>query len=225
MEQLFNGKIKPITTRMACIKGDINYMINKFVEWQLPLIVEHKNTFNKALLNENVLLQLCPLTTTERRKYLFIPTQSPWIAFFDNGHTGTDRTIPEVLSKILNTECIYVGFDVDTGETVLDIFGPTNNDATDLVRSIAVIKESGWKFYQYGQPLPFERQEMYKERIIKNRFNHTVLTGYLKQMEIAIYNEAFYDSQRAVLLTKHGPKFENTRELSLKQAQAFFTGV
>jgi hypothetical protein len=64
---------------------------------------------------------------------------------------------------------------------------------------------------------------MYNSKIIKNRFNRTILIDYLNQMGIDIYNESFYNSKKAVLLSKHGPKFENTKELSLKQAQEFFT--
>jgi hypothetical protein len=226
MQQIFDGRMKPITTKVAYIKGDINQIIEKFLEWQSPLAAEHKNSFEKIQVTntlEKILLELCPLTTAERRKYLFIPTQSQWVAFFDNGHTGTDRTLPEVLSQLLNTDCIYVVCDIDTEETVIDIFGASNNNETNLVRSIAVIKESGWKFYQYGTPLHFEKQELYQARVIKNRFNRTILIEYLNQIGIDIYNETFYNSKKAVLLSKHGPKFENTKELTLQQAQVFFT--
>ena len=224
MQALFE-RLKPITSKVAFIKADINQIVEKFLEWQSPLIAEHKNSFERTSINhtlENALLRLCPLTTVELRKYLFIPTNSPWVAFFDNGHMGTDRTAPEVLSKMLNTECVYVVCDADTGETLLDIYGKNSSAETDLIRSIAVIKEGGWKFYQYGTPLPFEDLEKYKARLIKNRFNLSMLNDYLKKFSIDIFNETFYCPDTAMLLSKSGPKFEATVELTLQQAQRFF---
>ena len=226
MTVLFDDKLRPITTKIAYIKADINLIIKEFVNWQTPLISEFNNTFSILKIKDDfkkTLLHLCPLTTAERRRYLFLPTQSEWVAFFDNGHTGTDRTVPEVISKNLKAECVYISYDSTTEETLFDYYKEIDNNEVDLFRSIAIIKEGGWKFYQYGNPLSFEKQENYKIRQIKSRFNLKILSEYLKKLNINAFDESYYNtSTEAILLDKQGSKFENTKELTLQQAQSFF---
>ena len=226
MEVLFDDKLRPITTKIAYLKTDIDLIIENFTNWQIPLIAKHDNTFSKHTIVSNLkktLLHLCPLTTAERRRYLFVPTQSKWVAFFDNGHTGTDRTIPEVLSKNLNAECVYFSYDPNTEETLFDYFKKVDNNEIDLSRSIATINDGGWKFHQYGTPLLFEKQENYKIRQIKSRFNLNLLSEYLKNLGINAFEENYYNTSKgSILLDKHGRKFDNTKDLTLEQAQDFF---
>ena len=168
-------------------------------------------------------MKLCPLTTPERRKYLFIPTQDKWVAFFDNGLTGTDRTAPEVLGGKLVAKMVYITFDHSSEETTFEYYSNVNNNF-DLLRSIATINEGKWSFHQYGSPLFFEKTENYKTRQIKNRFNINLLIEYLEKLGIHGFNENFYLCQQgAVLLEKKGPVFDNTKTLSLLQAQNHFS--
>lgn len=220
--------MRPITDKMAFLKADIGLVVEAFLAWQTPLVAEHKNIFYKVSINdslEKLFQSLCPLTTAERRRYLFIPTQSEWVTLVDNGHTGTDRTIPEVLSTVINTDCVFFTYDSQTEETILDIYGMIEANKIDLIRSIAVVKEDGWRFYQYGSPLPFEDLVSYKSRRIKDRFNRPILNHYLKELGIDAFNDAFYNSKDAIMLIKQGPQFKNTKELTIEEAQNFFTRV
>jgi hypothetical protein len=224
MQVLFDNKLNPITTRWSFIRGDIDDIINEFLAWQEPLNLKHSIFFSKSSVNdslEQVLLSLCPLTTTERRRYLFIPTFQNWVAFLDNGHTGTDRTIPEVLGGKLNFETVYFSHDSISQETAFDYFGKSENGVR-LTRSIASINEGGWKFFQYGVPLSFEKVENYKSRQIKKRFDFSLLAEYLLCLGIDAFNEEFYKSTNAILIKKEGPLFSGTRELSIHQAQNWF---
>lgn len=225
MESLFN-KLSPITSKVAFIQEDINVIVEKFLEWQNPLISKHHNSFKKAITTTNLetsLMELCPLTTPERRKYLLIPAQNQWVAFFDNGHTGTDRTAPEVLGDKLDAKTVYITFDHNSEETTFEYYSNVNNNF-DLVRSIATINEGKWSFHQYGSPLSFEKTENYKARKIKSRFNLNLLIEYLEKLGIYAFNEDFYLCQEgAVLLEKKGPMFDNTKKLSLQQAQNYFS--
>ncbi len=224
MKVLFDNKLNPITTKLSFIKGDIDDIINEFLAWQVPLHLKHSIFFSKSSVNEsleNVLLSLCPLTTAERRRYLFIPTLQDWVAFLDNGHTGTDRTIPEVLGGKLNFETVYFSHDPFSQETLFDYFGKSIN-GTKFTRSIATINEGGWRFFQYGEPLFFEKVENYKSRQIKKRFDLSLLAEYLLFLGIDAFNEEFYKSTNAVMISKEGPLFSGTRELSIHQAQKWF---
>lgn len=225
MTTLFNNELHPITSSIAFIQKDIKTVVNEFIKWQEPLINKHNNSFKTNVINNdlrNTLLDLCPLTTIERRRYLFIPTKSEWTAFFDNGHTGTDRTAPEVLGKKLNAKVIYISFNQLSEENVFEYYN-LKDDNYDLIRSISVIKESKWEFHQYGDYLPFENIDKYKLKPIKERFTINLLNDYLKQFNINIFDENFYDTEKeSILLNKIGQKFNDTKELDLNQAQTFF---
>lgn len=222
MDQLFN-ELYPITSKSAFIEGDINNLVDIFIEWQNPLIQKNKNSFQistiKGSLSE-ALKKLVPLTTGERRRYLFIPTQNQWVAYFDNGHTGTDRTAPTVLGQKSNSKNIYFSFDNNTEETTFELYDKLQNEIK-LIRSIAVLKESKWEFDQYGSPLPFEKTENYSTRQIKKRFNIDLLTEYMKSLEIDAFNQNYYQND-AILIEKVGPIFPSTKQLSLEEAQNFF---
>lgn len=224
MKELFK-RLNPITSQIAFIKGDLANIVTEFLKWQEPLISEFNNSLKATQINdnlENTLMQLCPLTTTERRRYLFIPVKNNWVAMFDNGHTGTDRTAPKILGKRLHSKHLYISYDLNTEETLFDYYDLIG-DNIELIRSISVIRESKWEFEEYGTPFSFEKIIDYKNRQIKKRFNIETLVEYLNELGISIFTEDFYSSQDSILVEKIGPKFENTKELSLKEAQNFFS--
>lgn len=225
MKSLFNNELYPITSTVAFIQADLDSIVKEFISWQTPLIANHNNTFETITIKEDLkdtLLSLCPLTTTERRRYLFIPTKNNWVAFFDNGHIGTDRTAPEILGQKLKSKVIYASLNNTTEENTFEYYDMLH-DEFELIRSVAVIKESKWEFHQYGKPLTFEHPENYTIKPIKKRFTSEILLEYLNYLGIQADDENFYDTKKgAILLNKKGPKFENTKELDLNAAKSFF---
>lgn len=225
MTTFLNNELYPLTSRMAFIKKDLSITVNEFIKWQEPLIAKNNNTLTKTIINDNLkntILKLCPLTTIEKRKFLFIPTCSEWVAYFDNGHTGTDRTIPEVLGSNLNCEMIYMTIDTTTNENIFEYYKMIDGKF-DLRRSIAVIKEGKWKFHEYGGLLPFEELDRYKTRIVKEKFTIELLEKYLKSYNIDVFNESFYDTIKgSIIVNKIGPQYSNTKELTLIEAKTFF---
>jgi len=222
---LFNDELHPISSTIAFIENDINTITSELIAWQNPLINKFNNTLQSKVINEDLkktMLSLCPLTTIEKRRYLLIPTKSKWTAFFDNGHMGTDRTAPEVLGEKLNSKVIYISFDTIEEENVFDYYDLIDGDY-GLKRAISVTKESKWEFNQYGNALSFEDIEKYKLRTIKERFTIDMLNNYLKEFSIDIFNEDFYNTlDGSMLINKIGPKFKDTRELSLQDTKEFF---
>jgi hypothetical protein len=136
---------------------------------------------------------------------------------------GTDLSIPEVLSDELNVRCIYVSYSSQTEETLFNYYESVG-DRVALVRSIATIKESSWEFHTYGKTLPFENENNYKLKQIKKRFNLEILKNYLRQLNINAFSEDFYDSDNgSILVYKIGPSFPDAKELSIVEAQSFFS--
>lgn len=221
---LFNSDLYPITSALAFIKEKPETIVNELISWQTPLIEKYKNSLNFDYIKKdfsNTLLSLCPLTTIEKRRYLVIPTKSEWTAFFDNGHTGTDRTAPTVLGSKLNTSVIYVSTNKSLEENTFEYYDIEGNKY-DMIRAVAVIKESKWEFHQYGEAFNFEDREALKSKVIKNRFTNEMLSKYLNHFGIEVNSENFYNTLNSILINKVGPKFEHTKELNLSQAQNFF---
>ncbi len=74
----------------------------------------------------------------------------------------------------------------------------TNNDTSPMFfweyikpdgeeRVIMALKEDRWTFFQQGEPLPFENQEYYNNRRIKDRMNFAIIKEYLLKMGIDFY--------------------------------------
>ena len=214
---LLNENLYPITSRFAFIQTNINDVVEEFLNWKTPLVAAHNNSFVKLLPAKDLkstLLSLCPLTVVELRRFLFIPTKNNWTMILDSSHMGTDRTIPEVLSEFLHAHMIYVAI------------GPYGNlfemyNSGNLVRFIGVAKEGKWKFYDEGIRQDFEKTEFYTKRIIKERLTSAMIVEYLRHFEIDLSDNSL-DAYSAILVSKKGPMFNATKELSLIEAQNFF---
>ena len=93
MRLLLNDCLAPITSEIGLIETDHHSAAREFLEWQRTI---HEgrglSLVNRSVSGtvEEVLLTLLPLTSIEARRYLFVPTASPWTAYFDNGWRGTD---------------------------------------------------------------------------------------------------------------------------------------
>ncbi len=223
---LLNNKLYPITSQMAFLKANIEDVKTEFLKWQNPLVEKFDNHFDFKEINQTlnkVLETLLPLTTSERRRYILIPTKNDWVCLLDNGHIGTDRTVPEILGKRLKCRTIFSVYDYQTENTLLDIFDTKEKDSNfDLIRSISSINENGWEFEQYGNVQNFENTEYYKLRQIKKRFNFNILKEYLLKIGIDAFNDEFYNSKKSILIEKKGQMFNTTKELSLEEARTFF---
>src|SRR6188768_3186725 len=93
MQLLFNDQVAPITSEIGFLETDARSAAQGFIEWQTPIQrnrdVSLRQSVVKGSLRE-VLDHLLPLTSVERRKFLFVPTVSRWSAYFDNGFQGAD---------------------------------------------------------------------------------------------------------------------------------------
>src|SRR5215217_9059618 len=93
MRLLFGGRLAPITSTVGFLEAPLDDAVRAFVDWERSVHEPLGTSVTQRPVAgglEEVLLSLLPLTSVVRRRYLFIPTASPWVAFFDNGHRGTD---------------------------------------------------------------------------------------------------------------------------------------
>jgi hypothetical protein len=73
-----------------------------------------------------MLLSLLPLTSSDTRRYLFIPTNSDWTAYFDNSHTGAVPEYSQYVALLLKTNSLRIVNDLERGDVMFDFLGKSN---------------------------------------------------------------------------------------------------
>lgn len=242
MRLLFNDRLAPITSTIGFLETPLAVGVEAFLRWQRSIHEPLGISFTqRPILGglEPALLALLPLTSILRQRHLFLPTASPWIAFFDNGHQGTDAFSPmSYLAEQTGCRGMRVTAIPDTvqgefkgsrgryGGLVLEVYGPDRTEFLNYVRSIALVNDGGrWVFEQSGSPFPFEDVERYAAPRRKERFTFGMLERYLQAMGLSPFDEAFYlpdPGDAAILIEKHGPQPAAIREFSLAEARANF---
>ena len=227
MNALFCGQYAPITSTIGFIKYECPSISQAFIDWQKEIQSKRGVSLTKTEVHgnlETIIQKLFPLTSVEKRRYLFLPTRSPWTAFLDNGHQGTDVFAPlSYLAKILSVEAVRATCTKGVPgkrypAVMLEMYGPSRSVFLNYVRSIGVGYDGKkWTFVSSGEVQPFESVDQYSNRSIKDRFTPEMLEGYLKALQIDAFDENFYcpDNQPAVLIEKSGPIAPAAREFQL----------
>lgn len=238
MRLLFDGRLAPITSEMGFLEAPPAAAVQTFVDWQRPIHEPLGVSLTDGPVAgglEEVLLSLLPLTNVVRRRHLFVPTAGPWVAYFDNGHRGTDAfSAVSYLAQHLGCRGLRVAAVPDTiegefkgargeyGAVVMEVYGPDRTDVLNYVRSVAVVNDGGrWDFSQSGTPFPFEDVKQYGARRVKDRFTFEMLGRYLSELGLSPFDEGFYlpgSADPARLVVKHGPAPARMREYTLAEA-------
>src|ERR1044071_4333261 len=225
MRLLLGGRLAPITSTVGFLEAPLDDAVRAFVDWDRsvhePLGVSVTRRPVTGGLEE-ALLSLLPLTSVVRRRHLFVPTAGPWVAFFDNGHRGTDAfSVMSYLAQGLRCrgmsvtavpdtiEGEFVGARGQYGGLVLEVYGPERTHFLNYVRSISLVNDgANWDFSQHGTPFPFEDVSRYSARRKRDRFTFEMLERYLSEQGLSPFEEEFYlpDSAGAAQLVERlGP--------------------
>lgn len=242
MRLLFDDRLAPITSEIGFVEADCSLATEAFVNWQSPIQKARGVSVTRRQVSgclEDVLQALLPLTAVERRRFLFVPTASPWVAYFDNGYRGTDAmSVVSYLAKLIKCRGLRVVAVPDTvqgesasargryGATILEVYGPHDTEFLNYIRSISVANDGGrWGFHQAGTPLPFEDTTRYEAPRTRQRFTLDLLEGYLKELGLSPFDEDFYlpaSDPCAEFIEKKGPVAPDLKEYTLAQARANF---
>ena len=236
---LFGDRLAPITSNIGFLQADHILAAQTFCDWLEPIMQKARGvTFTQQLVSgklEDVLALLLPLTSVERRRYLFVPTTSSWTAFFDNGHYGTD-VFSKVsrLSKLLECKGLRVATVPETkegefkdargryGAVILEVYG-NKESVLNYLRAICLINDGGkWDFSQSGTPFLFEDTESYSKHKIKQRFTFEMLKAYTKELGLSPFEEDFYlppGNNQGVLVEQQGPSLPTSKEYTLEEVR------
>jgi hypothetical protein len=238
---LFENRLFPMTRELAFLEAPSQAVVDLFAAWHRRLDdwrgvepVVHSVAGDL----ESALLHLPPLTTVERRRSLFVPTASPWTAYFDNGHRGPDPVPPvSYLAKALETRWIRVVADVRPSgsagkpprvrELIFEYHGPGARFGPDPTDKRILDLTTGGRgrrtFRQIGHPLPFERVERYEALRPADRFDLDLMREYLLALDLRPFDEAFYmPDGTAQLVEKVGPRYPHDLDWSLEEARQFW---
>lgn len=240
--QLLDDRYAPITSEVGFLECDANTAADAFHEWQTPIQAGRGVRLGRREVVGDFptkIESLLPLTSVERRRFLFSPTASSWTAYFDNGWRGTDVfstvsylcttigcrgirgvSIPHGIRRSAGRE---VG---RSGATMLALYLPDSTSCSflNIRRSISAAYDGRWTFDANGEPpLEFEQLERYKARQIRDRFTQEMLNEYLQHFGIHFVLPDFYEvPQPAYVISKEGPCATGMKEYFLDEARASF---
>jgi hypothetical protein len=232
MQPLYADALAPITSDIAFIEASCEDTANAFVNWQAPVAPAGARfsvnaTHPKDL--EDALQSLQPLMSVQRTRYLFVGTTAGWTAYFDNGASGSDApTVGSFLARKIGCRAIRVFSREDTvatggayGGAIFELYGPTDTEFLNYVRTIAAVNDGGsWDFSANGEVQPFENQDHYKARRIKDRLNQQILTEYASAFGLRPFDPSFYRPENAILVERHGALPTHAEEFDLQRARA-----
>ncbi len=237
MRLLLDGRLAPITSTIGFLEAPAAEAAAAFLDWYRGIHEPLGRRLTERRVGgglEPALLSLLPLVSVLRTKHLFVPTASPWCAFFDNGHRGTDAfSVMSWLAQRLGCrgrrvtavpdtiEGEYKGARGEYGAVVLEVYGPERTHFLNYQRSIGAVHDGDrWSFDAGGTPFPFEETERYRARRVRDRFTFDMLERYLRKLGLSAFDEDFYlpgPGAEAVLIEQTGARPAGAREFGLEE--------
>jgi hypothetical protein len=244
MRLLFEDQLAPITSNIGFLEQPLATTVEAYLRWERNLQAERGSGYVLTSREVNgslkeVLLSLLPLNAMEARRCLFVPTDSPWVAYFDNGWQGSDpSSMIAVLSNKLHCRGFYLNVVPHSRRRVngkwrgrygivnLTVYDTEKLALLEPSRVIRVMKDDdGWEFFSSGEPFPFEETERYQKPHHEDRFTVEMLSNYLQHLGLFPFDEAFYlpnGNNTAILIEKTGVDADDTQWYSLADARKNF---
>jgi hypothetical protein len=238
---LYDDRYAPITEEIEFLECDAKTAADAFQEWLHPIQAALGVRLNRQELMGSLpakLERLLPLTTHGSRRFLFVPTQSNWTAYFGSGWRGNDASHVSHICQLIGCRAIRAAYAPHTkrktpagergryGATILEVYAADTSRCSflNVQRSIYAANDGGpWKFGANGEPFDFEDLERYKAPRIRDRFTPDMLQEYLEHLGIRFFDPDFYEvDQPTYLISKEGPCAVGMKEYSLEEARASY---
>ncbi len=236
---MITSKFSPITDEVGFIDTSIDKCVDAFVTWFGPIQLARGATLRTTCIAGAVphrLSTLLPLTSHERRRMLFLPTNSNWTAYLDNSWRGTDAySVVSHLCLLLgchgvrarssacNTRSPRKPTHTMIKSIIFELYSPTAADCDFLNtrRSVSMVIDGTSKTFDTGgAPLDFEQVDRYASKRIEHRFDADMLNAYLQQMGIHAFDEQYFVTRTpAMLIEVCGAQSDKLREYTLDQAK------
>lgn len=234
---LFDNRYVPLTLELGFLECSVETAAANYLDWQSKIQSERGVTLSsekKVGALDSLFEMLLPLTTIESRRFLFVPTQTKWTAFFENKSMGGDpASAVSFLAEKIGCRGVRAAVHPERDGkqkahaasppvgVLLELYAPQPVEILNTERSIYAVKDGEkWTFGAHGKQQDFEDTTAYKARKIIDRFTFDLLCTYLKHLGISAFDENFYlstDENPAVLIEKHGSIAIGLKELALSE--------
>jgi hypothetical protein len=236
---LFDNELAPITSEYGFVEGTAADIADWFATWDSSIHSKRGVTHVRRRVTgtlRDMLLRLEPLTSVERRRFLFVPTAGPWTAYFDNGWQGSGAAGLSFVAAEMHARALRVVAILDTmgtgraepskkgryGASILELYGPEKTEFLNYIRTISLANDGGqWRFDVAGEVQPFEETDAYKARSLKDRFGLDRLRRYLEALGVRAFDASFFKNE-GILVEREGPLLPNVRQYSLSEARSAF---
>lgn len=236
--QLLGGAFAPLTDVLLFVEAPVERVVDAFALWQVELGNRSAARVVSGSLGQG-LEMLAPLKISVERM-LFVGTRGgEWTAVFAGSARGNDPTNPvKYQASVLGVRALALTYRRDVPESSAypskELSSPEQLGARiftaswpgaagqQVSRSIYLARQSGkrWRFDLSGTPLEFERPEVYKSRLMKERFTPELLVEYAKAWGVDPFGEDFYTGPM-FLVEVHNPRLPaGEQRFSLREAQA-----
>jgi hypothetical protein len=223
MNVVFGGGLWPIGQSIAFVELTLDKTLEHYKGWATnwDAAPSFRELGDAPVID--LLRALLPLEMPYRRRVL-VGTAGGWTAILDNSRGGGDPFPPaSYLSGSASVRGIVAGHTPPEQSphpaTQFHLFGPTGEPPLMYVRTIdaGIFDEGRWRFDTWGTPQPFEDMERYNARLVRDRFDRTLLLEYLAALDIHADDPDWY--RGGVLVTDSG-RWKPGWTATLEQARA-----
>lgn len=227
---LLNNRYAPLTFNIGFFHAPLTEVRDSFEKWNAEL--GRKMECHQVSSGLSDALHLLEPLTTLRTRQLLISTKSEWTAYFENRIVGGDAvSVVGYLSQQLGCDGLAISCVPDTlnsnegrgrgtyGAVSFELFSESATEFLNYERSIAAINDGGkWRFVASGKVQPYEQNEMYKRRSVRERFTCNLLNEYCQAIGIDPFSENYYEPD-GVLFVSKAPSIPNFEQISLADAR------
>jgi hypothetical protein len=188
----------PVTRDMGLIQAPVEAVVAGLSSWHASIGITYRE---RAVTDwwEAALSALPPLSAEKRRR-LFVATESGWTACFQSGIDGSDpfpamSFLAEKLGVLAMRVCSSpVG--AQWPANVWEVYAPPALGGVPPLhyrRSVCAMNDGGrWVFEQSGEPFDFEDRSRYSATRKRDRFDRDLLTQYLEHFGLRPFSDSFY---------------------------------
>ncbi|SEF15831.1 hypothetical protein SAMN04488561_5093 [Jiangella alba] len=218
MQRLLGGSASPAGWWVSYLQAPFDQVVAAV--WHGT--VRRRRWWQRGLPPYPACLEALEPFTVPVTRYLVVGCGETWTALIDNNALGGEPSIAgpvaAVLPGVLGVTALHSPRrGPGHGGTQLRV--ARHGDAPSQVqeRSLCADCADGrWSWYEDGDPLPFERPELYRARLIKQRFNRAILIEYLSALGIRADDDAFYGGPVAMVdLPRFGREVVRSRQEAL----------
>ncbi len=186
-----------LSTTVNLFECSLATVSSSFVDWQRQVASEFGGEVVISSASEmdiaNMARGLFPLQSHVASRYVFFTLNECWCGMLDNGWRGTDAGVRSVLSRELQIRTIRAvsSEERESNSGQIQRYGANifefEDGQTGAQRQIYCVNDGGkWVFSQRGSPLPFEDQNSFLSRRVRDRFTRESLCEYLLQMGVPV---------------------------------------